>query len=369
METIGIICEYNPFHNGHLFHIEKIKELYPDSLIILILNGYFLERGEISTLTKEEKTKIALQNKIDIVLELPFIYGTQAADTFAEAAISILENMHASKLIFGSESADQHMLTKIAVTQLDQDYNELVKKYLDEGINYPTALAKALNINFDFKPNDLLGISYTKAIIKNNFDITPLPIKRANDFHDKTSNDSIVSASNIREKLLNKEDISKYLPKEIIPNIIKPNNEKLFELLKYKINTDHDLSKYLDVDEGIEYRLKEFINKSNSLSEYIFNIKTKRYTYNKINRMLIHILIGLLKDDNHQKIEYIKILGFNQKGQNYLNSIKDTLTIPTNPNKESITYKYELKASIIYDLINNTNTYAFEQKNKPIIFD
>ena len=106
MRKIGIIAEYNPFHNGHIYHIQKIKELYPDSLLILVLNGYFLERGEISVLSKENKTKLALKNDIDIVLELPVIYGTQSSDTFAEASINILQNFQIEEIVFGSESTN-----------------------------------------------------------------------------------------------------------------------------------------------------------------------------------------------------------------------------------------------------------------------
>ena len=368
METIGIICEYNPFHNGHLYHINKIKELYPDSLIILVLNGYFLERGEISILSKEAKTKIALANNIDIVLELPVIYGTQSADTFAKYSLKILNNFNVNKIIFGSESNNIDLIKEIANKQLNKDFDEKIKIYLDKGINYPTALAKALNINFDFTPNDLLGISYVKAIIKNNYNIEPICIKRTSDYHDKISNDYIVSATNIREKIKNNEDISKYIPINIKDFINNINYNNYFKLLKYKINTDLYLNNYLDVDEGIEYRLKEFINKSNNIEDFITYIKTKRYTYNKINRMFIHILLNFLKSDN-QDLEYIKILGFNKKGKKYLNKIKDNLKISTNVNKDSIQYKYEIKASIIYDLINNTNTYQYELKNKPIIID
>ena len=365
MEVIGIICEYNPLHNGHIYHIEKIKEMYPDSLIILVLNGYFLERGEISILTKEDKTKVALESGIDIVLELPFIYGTQSADTFADVAIKILNNFHVKKIIFGSESNDVNTLIELAQKQLSSNYDEDVKKYLKNGINYPTALAKALKINFNFLPNDLLGISYVKAIIKNKFDIKIETIKRTNNYHDITSNDAIVSASNIREKLYSNEDISKYIPTYTKKYILKPDKEMYFKLLKYKINTTSNLNQYLDVDEGIEYRLLKYINKCNNIDEFINYIKTKRYTYNKINRMFIHILTSLKKEDN-SNLSYIKILGFNKFGQNYLNKLND-LEIPTIVNKDSIEYMYEIRASILYDLINGTNTYLFELKNKPII--
>lgn len=368
MNIIGIICEYNPFHNGHLYHIKKIKELYPDSLIILVLNGYFLERGEISILSKEAKIKIALAYGIDIILELPVIYGTQSADTFAKYSLKILNNFHVNKIIFGSESDDIEKIKEIAKKELNENFNDLVKKHLDDGFNYPTALAKALNINFNFLPNDLLGISYTKAIIQNDYNIEPITIKRTSSYHDTSSNDYIVSATNIREKIKNNEDITKYIPVNIKDFINNTNYDNYFKLLKYKINTDNVLNQYLDVDEGIEYRLSEYINKSKNIDEFIKLIKTKRYTYNKLNRMFIHILLSFLKTDNID-IEYIKILGFNSNGKKYLNSIKDNLEIPTNINKDSIQYKYEIKASIIYDLINNTNTFEFELRNKPIIID
>ena len=165
MDIIGIIAEYNPFHNGHIYHINKIKEKYPDAILILVLNGYFLERGEISILTKEEKTRIALEYGVNIVLELPFLMGSQSADIFADASIKILNNYHVNKIIFGSECNDVNMLTNIAKAQFKDDFDELVKNYMDEGCNYPTALARACKVNFDFNPNDLLGISYIKAII------------------------------------------------------------------------------------------------------------------------------------------------------------------------------------------------------------
>lgn len=367
MKTIGIIAEYNPFHNGHLEHIRKIKELEKDSLIILVLNGYFLQRGEVSILTKEDKTKIALENGIDLVVELPFIYGTQSADIFALNAIKILDSLNVDEIIFGSESNNIELLNKIATTELyDQDYQILLKKYLNMGYSYPTSLAKALNIKDDFNnPNDLLGISYIKAIKMINSKIIPITIKRTSDYHDIESSEKIVSASNIREKIKKKQNISKYLPAYVISYIKTPRS--YFELLKYKILTDKDLSKYLTVDEGIENRLKKAVLDSNSTEELTLKVKTKRYTYNKINRMFIHILIGLTKEDNsNTKLDYIKVLGFNNEGKKYLNKVKKKSKIPITINRESLVYDYEMKASYIYDLLTNQNTNSFEIKNKPI---
>lgn len=369
IKTIGLIAEYNPFHNGHLYQLKKIKELFPDSLIILILNGYFTQRGTISIQTKEAKTKIALENNIDLVIELPFIYGTQSSDNFALYSIKLLEKLHTDYLVFGSESNNLELLKKVANIQLnDTNYPLRVKSYLENGINYPTALAKALNIIEDInKPNDLLGISYIKAINKLNSKIEPITIKRTSDYHDTYSTSSIISASNIRQKLINKENISPYLPSYSLTNIIEFDEDKLLTLLKFKILTDKDLSAYLDVDEGIEFRLLKVVNQTKTLDELIQNVKTKRYTYNKISRMLTHILIGLTKKDAHQAtMDYLKILGFSKEGQSYLKKIRKDLDLPTTPIKDSLIYKYELLSSSIFEQITKISTYSFDFQNKPI---
>lgn len=367
MEIIGIICEYNPFHNGHIYHLKKIKELYPNSLLILVVNGYFLERGEVSLISKENKTKIALEFGIDLVLELPTLYGTQSADVFANTAITILNHFGVEKLIFGSELNDIKVLNKIVTEIENPNYQNKVKKLLREGLNYPTALAKAISVPFDFNhPNDLLAISYLKAIRKNNFSITPISIKRTSNYHDLESKEKIISASNIRNKFFQNEDISSYLPK-ISYDALHPFQEHLyFKLLKNKILTTPHLEEFLTVDEGIENRLIEKMKSSHTLEEFIQNVKTKRYTYNKINRMCIHILLGIRKSDNTKKLSYIKILGFSSLGKEYLHQKKEELTLLTQIDKSSRQYKVECNASILYDLLFDTNTYLFEIKNEPI---
>lgn len=367
MEIIGLICEYNPFHNGHVYHINKIKELYPDSLLILVVNGYFLERGEVSLVSKENKTKIALEFGIDLVLELPTLYGTQSADVFANTAITILNHFGVEKLIFGSEINDIEVLNQIVTEIENPNYQTKVKELLHQGLNYPTALAKAISVPFDFnQPNDLLAISYIKAIRKNNFSITPIPIKRTSKYHDLESKDEIISASNIRNKFSHYEDISSYLPKISYDALHSFNPNLYFKLLKNKILTTLHLEEFLTVDEGIENRLVEQIKNSHTLEEFIKNVKTKRYTYNKISRMCTHILLGIQKSDNTGELSYVKILGFNKIGKEYLHKRKEEMTIPTQVDKNSIEYKIEINASILYDLLFNTNTYHFETKNEPI---
>jgi len=372
MNAVGIIAEYNPFHNGHKYHIEKVKEMFPNRPIVLVLNGYFLERGDVSVMSKEDKTKIALENGVDIVLELPFVYGSQSADTFADASICLLERLKVTDIVFGSETDNVKLLKKAADIQINnKDYQDKVKNLINKGLNYPTALAKGLDMKINiFNPNDLLGISYIKAIMNHGFDITPHTIKRTNDFNDTEMDEEIVSASNIRKRLKNGEDISKYVPAKVDLAIGTINYEKLYELLKYKILTDDDLSKYVTVDEGIENRLIEGINKTDSLEDLIEYVKTKRYTYNKIKRMLIHILIGFTKEDNYNKnLDYIKVLGFTKNGKNYLNKFRKELKGTLGIKYDSIMYKYEMKAAHVYSMLSDEDILEYEKRNKPICID
>ena len=334
MKKIGIVCEYNPFHNGHKYQLEKIREKYSDAIIIACMSSSFTQRGELSILNKWDKTRCALNNGVNIVLELPYIYSTQSSDTFAEYAIKILNEFKIDELCFGSEDDNLDILYKVADTQINNKlFDQKVKEYLDDGINYPTALNNALKdlINVEItKPNDLLGVSYLKEIIKNKYDIKPFIIKRTNDYHDIESDSNIVSASNIRERLIKNESIKNKVPFDVF-EILKDKKLKnnYFELLKYKIISEDDLNKYLDVDEGLNTRIKNQIYKSNNLEELIQNIKTKRYTYNKISRMLNHILCSFTKSENNiRDLEYIRILGFDKKGQEYLKNIKKDMNTP-----------------------------------------
>lgn len=378
MKIIGLIAEYNPFHLGHQYQIKKIKEMFPNSIIIAIISTHFTQRGDISIINKWDKTKICLEEGIDLVIELPTLYATQSADIFAYGALSILNKFKIDTLVFGSESNDINNLVKLANIQIkNNDYNLLVKQYLDTGINYPTAMSKALkditNITID-KPNDLLALSYIKQIIQNNYQITPISIKRTNNYHDKKIKNNIINATLIRELLLKNEDISPYIPKitnKYLYKNLSLNNAYPF-LIYNIICNQNNLSNYLDIDEGIEGRIIKNINKSNTWNELVMNIKTKRYTYNKINRMLIHILLNIKKENNIKDI-YLRVLGFNQHGRNYLNQIKKDLDmelITSYKSNKSRVLDLEYECTKIYSLIiNDSSLIEKEYKNKPIIIN
>lgn len=346
MNVIGIITEFNPFHNGHKYYIDKIKELYPNSIIICVTSSSFSQRGELSILNKWEKTNISLNNNIDLVIELPYFFTVQSSDIFAHASLQILNSFKIDTLIFGSESNDI----------------ELLKRYASKN-NYEDVLPS----------NDILGVSYVKEIVRNNYNIKPITIKRTNNYNDKESNSNIVSASNIREKYYNKKDIKKYIPNityKYLKNKNKDNN-KYLDLLKYKI-INNDLTNYLDVNEELSNKLKNNIFKYNNIDQLIKNIKTKRYNYSKISRMLNHILTSLLKEDTSRikNIEYIRILGFNKHGKDYLHNIKKEINYPIiyNYNKRYITSIYELNITKVYSILTNDNIIDKEYKKTVIKF-
>lgn len=374
MRVVGIVAEYNPFHYGHLYQIRKVKEMYPDSIIIAIISTNYTQRGGFSLINKWDKTRICLNYGIDMVVELPTLYTTQGADMFAYGAISILNMLHIDTLVFGMECDDVEYLIKAAKTQINNSkYDELVQKYLLTGVNYPTALGNALKEMIGYttdKPNDLLAISYIKEIIKNNYKIEPVGIKRTNDYHGKEIKSSIVNASLIRDMLDKNMDVSKYVPIETYKCLNMKNFDNGYLLLKYNIsNNENRLFEYLTVDEGIENRILKYYKDCDNWCALVNLIKTRRYTYNKVNRMLMHILLNIKKIDNDKEI-YLRVLGFNDIGRNYLKQIKkDIDVIKTCKQGINKALDIEINATYIYSLVTGDNSLIErEYKNKPIIF-
>ena len=379
MRVVGIICEYNPFHLGHLYQIKKIREMIPDCLIICICNGTFMQRGEVSIINKWDKTRICLEYGIDVVVELPFVFATQSSDIFAHGALKILNNLHIDTLVFGSESNNVEILKTLAMAQLNNKvFDDKVCEYLDKGDNYPTALSKALEVITKYRikePNDILAVSYIKEIIKNNYSIEPVAIKRTNDYHGVVISGDMINASLIRKMLVNGNDVSKYVPKATLKYLNDiPSKDKFYSLLKYQIiNNIDNLDSFQTVDEGLNNLIKKNIYNANSLDELINLIKTKRYTYNKLNRMFTHILTNFKKEDNEElEINYVRLLGFNKRGRSYLNKIKKDMKIPVVTGYNKINdkiFNIEKRVSYIYSLlIVNSDSYLEEEnKNKPII--
>lgn len=382
MKSVGIICEYNPFHNGHLYHLNKVKEMFPDCNIILVMSGNFTQRGDTSIINKWDKTEIALNYGVDLVIELPFVFASQSADVFAKASIGILDKLDVDYLVFGSECNDVDKLTELATIQIsNKKYDALVKNYLDEGINYPTALSKALvDITGKIvdKPNDILGITYIREILKLKSKIKPITIKRNNDYNCKELEDFYSSATSIRHALQNNGNVSNQVPEYTLRFLDKKLHfiDDYFSLLKYNILINRDnLDKIQTVDEGIDNRINKYILESRNLNELILKIKTKRYTYNKLNRMFTHILVNFTKEEakDLKDIEYIRVLGFNLKGRQFIKNIKNNIDIPIITNFSDIKSKMldlEFRSTCCYASIldekDKIKLIESEYKNYPI---
>jgi len=382
MNAVGIIAEYNPFHNGHLYHLKKVKEMYPNDIIILVLSGHFMQRGETSVITKWDKTRIALFYGVDIVIELPFPFATQSADFFAKGSIQILKAIGIKTLVFGSESNDVGKLKELAEIQLNNtEYQALIKEYLDEGINYPTALSKALatitQTTVD-TPNDILGISYIREIMKQEANIEPVTIKRTNDYHSIEANDTIASATSIRNAIQNGTELKHLVPDETYKALQHQTFfiNDYYSYLKYQILINlNNLKQFQTVDEGLENRIKKNILNTHDLDELIASVKTKRYTYNKLRRMFTHIMCNFTKEEaqGFKDITYLRMLGFSNKGQKYLNTIKKNLTLPiiSKFNKENDKMlDLEFRATCAYASIlpekEKIKLIEAEYKNSPI---
>ena len=362
MASVGIIAEYNPFHNGHLYQIQKIKEKYPDDTIIIAMSGNFTQRGEPAIIDKWERTNLAIENGADLVVEIPYIFATQSADYFSYAGITLLEKLKVDKLIFGSESNNLEDLTEIAKAELEQkDFDKLVKIYVKLGNNYPTALSLALKDLTGKEistPNDILGITYIKTILKHNYNIKPYSIKRNNSYHEENLTGTISSATAIRKNIDNLEKIKNTVPRntyKVLSTKQLHKREDYFSYLKYKIITEDNLEKYHLVDKTLSDKLKKEILNCNNYEDLIQKVKSKHQTYSKISRALIQILCN--NKSNQEHLTYIRLLGFNTKGKNYLNKHKKEISLP-------IISKIDKEKDQILELeLNTTKIYTLPYKN------
>ena len=335
--VIGLVVEYNPFHNGHLHHIQEIDKLFEDNIKIAVMSGDFVQRGEPSLINKFEKTKIALSQGIDIVIELPVFYSSQSAEIFAKGSVSLLDKLSCSHIVFGSESNDLDKLKKIASLSLTDEFTKALKEFLDKGFSYPTAFSKAIS-DEKFGSNDILALEYLKAIETIDSKIEACCIKREKTGYYDDEKDNFASATHIRKILLGNEKKENKLNK--IKNLVPEFSYKILEenfgvfsclndfydLMKYNIIKNYsNLKNIQDLEVGLENRLYKYSLENLSFSDFFNKILSKRLTISRLQRILLHTLLDLteeLTDKVKNKIPYVKILGFSNKGQEYLNYLK-----------------------------------------------
>ena len=342
-KVLGIIAEYNPFHNGHLYHLEQSKKITGCTYTVAIMSGNFTQRGSTSLIDKWNKAKCALENGIDLVLELPTLYSTSSAENFAEGSIKILDSLKVVDYIsFGAETSNIDILDKIATVLYNEpkEYKNLLSHELHKGISFPKARENALMmylndirkyVNILSSPNNILGIEYLKALKKYNSIITPISIPRFEAYHnDIKFTGNIASSTAIRnifknngfkilEKLIPSNTYSTLIQNIKIGHVVSDlsvfEKEIIYNLRKMNLQ---DIAELADVSEGLEFALKNAANSCNSLVEFLNIIKSKRYTSTRIQRILLYSLLGITKKDitiSRKTQPYIRVLGFNQRGK------------------------------------------------------
>ena len=359
-KVLGIIAEYNPFHNGHLYHLEQSKKETGATYTVAIMSGNFTQRGNTSIIDKWSKAESALHCGIDLVLELPVLYSISSAENFADGAIKILDSLKVvDYLSFGAETADVSTLNEIAKVLYTEPrkYKTFLSHELKKGLSFPKARENALMMylndirrftNVISSPNNILGIEYLKALLKYKSNIKPIAIHRtANGYNDLSYSDNIASSTAIRNIMKNNGfDILRNLLPEpsysiliknlkqghVVPDLSAFEKEIIYNLRKMDIS---EIAKLPDVSEGLEFALKNTANSCNTLNEFINIIKSKRYTNTRIQRILLYALLGITKKDmdlSKKTSPYIRVLATNKRGKFLISEI-----LKANPKLEIIT--------------------------------
>ncbi len=358
MNICGIVCEYNPFHNGHLFHIQETRRRGADG-IVCVMSGNFVQRGDFAIMQKHARAEAAVRSGADVVIELPLPWAVSSAEHFAYGAMSILHSLGVVTAIsFGAENDDVPRLLSLAEILASGELDDLILSEYSSGIPYAKAREQALekidpNLSKLIKtPNNILAIEYLKALIRLKSSITPMAIPRTGAEHDGSEiSNGIASASYIRELLSHGGDISQLMPPSAsdiyiretengnAPVFIKSADTSILSVLK-KFKPE-DFAKYSDISEGLEFRLVDAISKSRSLSEATELTKTKRYAHSRIRRIFLNAFLGVESYHSEDEPPYARILAFNDTGRDIIKSAKKVSKIPVITRPSSI--KFESK--------------------------
>lgn len=386
MKIVGLIAEYNPFHNGHQYHIEKAKEMTQADAVIVVMSGNFVQRGTPAIMPKHLRAKCALECGADLVIELPVCYATGTAEQFAYGAVSLLDKLRCVDAIcFGSECGDIAPLKELARILCDEpdEYKKELQANLRSGMSFPLARQEALeklypNYNYGellAEPNNILGIEYLKAVYRLNSKIEPLTIKRmTSHYHDTELKKQFSSASALRQAISTEQFAELYgqIPSNCMP-ILENGYENRYPLfvndfsllLKYRLlnETSSSLTMYADVSEELANRICNQLNNYVSFDQFCELLKTKEITYSRISRALIHIILGI-KKEAYTEIEYARILGFRDDNKTLLSELKKCSSISlvtklTNEYMISDSAKKMLNADI-----NASNLYESVVTNK-----
>ena len=387
MKICGIAAEYNPFHNGHKYHIEKTKELYGATHIIAVMSGNFTQRGDAALCDKYERTRMALENGADLVIELPVAYALGSAEQFAMGAVCILDALGCVDMMsFGSECGDISLLSETAGAVLYAQEQEEFFMSMRHGDTFPVALQKTIEKYYEddvvealTEPNNTLAIEYLKALGEIGSQIKPVTVKRVGAAHDSGSvSGGIASASFVRKGLLSGGDMSGFMPEGVIradTDFADIHRLETAILAKLRTMTPPALEKAPNVLMGLENRIYKAVRVSDSLAELYALIKTKRYTMSRIRRIVLSEFIGIRKADTNSKPVYVHILGMNSKGREILSAAKCSLPLDTSLKTLSSNGRKERRAAHLEETAGDLYALAFEKRrvcgldytSKPVI--
>ncbi len=335
MSRAAVICEFNPFHNGHKFLLENIKSSFADETVC-VMSGNFVQRGDIAITDKYARAKAALSNGADIVAELPTVYAVSNAQTFAENGIRMAWALNCDMLCFGAESGIDELTDTVRLLESDE-INEKIKRYMDDGYYYPKAVEAALGESYSDiirQPNNILAVEYIKACKK--YGITPIAVKRKGAAHDDSlTHGNIASASKIRELIINGEDYERFTPMRIDDPVTLSALESAI-LYKLKTISEKDLARIADVSEGLENRIIDAARKYNSINEILSATKTKRYTMARLRRIMICALLDITSKLQDTPVPYLRILGIKSGKESIISNAKLPLIVKTKADYERL---------------------------------
>ncbi|MFC7784481.1 MULTISPECIES: nucleotidyltransferase [unclassified Rossellomorea] len=380
MKATGVIVEYNPFHNGHLHHLRETRRATGADVVVAVMSGHFLQRGEPALVSKWSRTKMALEAGVDVVIELPYSFATQHAEFFSRGAISLLDAIGCESFCFGSEDGDIDTFEKtvLFIEANRKKYDTYISEFIQEGTSYPSALAKAFQMLgsgdsvIDLsKPNNILGFHYMEARNQIHSSLKAFTIPRESaGYHDEHfSSPSIASATSIRKNIFSSEGdikIDSYLPPTSVDQLSQYQLEyggfhrweNYWTFLQYKLlsSCKEELKEIYEIEEGIENRMIEFVKSSASFEEFMMKLKTKRYTWTRLQRMLLHVLTNTNKEEmrsRHNSPRHIRLLGMNKTGREFIHYQKKAMPLPLISKLSSANQKdiaLDVRAAEIYSL-------------------
>ena len=367
MPVAGIIAEYNPFHNGHLYQIQAVKKKFPDAPLVVAMSGNFLQRGEPASFDKWTRAEQALANGADLVVEMPVLACVQPADRFAFNGVSILASLGVTDLFFGTEHAEYDFADYARLVQSAHgDFKTYSESY---AATFQKAVAAKIGHNVD-QPNDLLGLAYAKANLKLGEPLRLNPIQRKNaNYHEvELKAGTIASATAIRQHYLagNLAKLSAYVPEATLATLKTQRLltwDDFFPYLKYKLlsTTPARLGEIYGMAEGIEYRLKEQMERLPSTADFdqwLKAVKTKRFTYTRLSRLACALLLELTPAEvkEYDQAPYMRLLGFNAKGQQVLSRAKKIsahqIIAKVSKDDKNAAYRVDYRAGKIFQLQN-----------------